>query len=59
MAPNLRELCLRRMKISNRAFTAIVAELKRLEKIDISDCHLIESSGVKVLLDNNIFLKYI
>jgi hypothetical protein len=57
MAPNLRELCIRRMKISNRAFTAIVAELKRLERVDISECHLIESSGVKVMLDNNLFLK--
>jgi hypothetical protein len=38
MAPSLRELCLRRMKISNRAFTCIVSELRRLEKIDISDC---------------------
>lgn len=30
MAPNLNELCLRRMKISNRAFILIVTELKKL-----------------------------
>jgi hypothetical protein len=57
MAPNLKELCLRRLKISNRAFSLIVMDLKRLERIDISDCHLVESSGVKILLDNNYFLK--
>jgi hypothetical protein len=38
MAPNLKELSLRRMKVSNRAFTCIVSELKELRKIDISDC---------------------
>jgi len=53
MAPNLLELCLRRMKISNRAFSGIVCELKRLQRIDISDCSYIESSGVTILLDNN------
>jgi hypothetical protein len=57
MAPNLKELCLRRLKISNRAFSLIVMDLRRLERIDISDCHLVESSGVKILLDNNYFLK--
>jgi hypothetical protein len=53
MAVNLKELSLRRMKISNRAFTSIACELKRLERIDISDCNNIEPSGFKVLLDNN------
>ena len=53
MAPNLRELSLRRMKISNRAFSAIVAELRFLRKIDVSDCHHLEESGFKILLDNN------
>jgi hypothetical protein len=38
MAPNLRELSLRRMHVSNRAFSAVVAELKELRRIDISDC---------------------
>lgn len=38
MAPNLRELSLRRLKISNRAFTEIVTYVKNLVRIDISDC---------------------
>jgi len=53
MAPNLRELSLRRLNISNKAFTAIVNELKHLERIDISDCEYIYYTGVRVLLDNN------
>jgi len=53
MAPNLQELSLRRMKLSSKAFTAIACELKKLKKIDVSDCHLIESSALTVLLDNN------
>lgn len=38
MAVNLKEISLRRLKISNKAFTEIGASLKFLEKIDISDC---------------------
>jgi len=38
MAVNLRELSLRRIKITNRAFICIVSELRQLEKIDICDC---------------------
>jgi hypothetical protein len=38
MAPNLRELSLRRIKISNRAFAEISLHLKKLERIDVSDC---------------------
>jgi hypothetical protein len=56
MCPNLVELCMRRMKISNYAFTCIMRELKKLEKVDISDCHLILPSGIKVMLDNNNML---
>ena len=41
MAPNLKEISLRRMKVSNRAFSCIVEELKDLRKVDISDCPLI------------------
>ena len=53
MAPNLRELCLRRLKISNRAFTDIVMHLKHLQNIDVSDCPNIHSSGMLVLFENN------
>ena len=35
MAPNVRELSLRRMNLTNRAFTCIAVELKELRKIDI------------------------
>jgi len=38
MAPNLRELCLRRMEISNYAFMQIMKEVHQLEKIDVSYC---------------------
>lgn len=57
MASNLRELCIRRLKISNRAFTEIVINLKKLENIDISDCPNINSSGMNALFDNNKGLK--
>jgi hypothetical protein len=53
MAPNLRELSLRRLKVSNTAFTEIVAHLRKLERIDVSDCPLIQVPGMKILLDNN------
>jgi hypothetical protein len=59
MAPNLRELSLRRMKISNKAFTTIGNELRRLERIDISDCNNIEVSGFMTVLKNNAFLRQI
>jgi len=53
MAPNLRELSVRRLKISNRAFSDIMLQLKHLDRIDISDCHYILASGVKIMLVNN------
>lgn len=57
MAPNLKELSLRRLKISNRAFTEIALHLKKLERIDVSDCPNIQTTGMKILLDNNKSLK--
>jgi hypothetical protein len=59
MTPNLFELSLRRLKITNRAFSSIVMELKRLEKIDVSDCPNIYDTSMKILLDNNMNLKQI
>jgi hypothetical protein len=53
MAPNLRELSLRRLKISNRAFSDIVLHLKKLERIDVSDCPNIQATALKILIDNN------
>ena len=53
MAPNLRELCLRRLKISNKAFTEIVVHLKHLQNIDVSDCPNIHYSGMLAMFDHN------
>ena len=53
MAPNLRELSLRRLRISNNAFTELVTYLKRLEIVDLSDCMSIGESGLKLMLVNN------
>lgn len=53
MAPNLRQLSLRRLKVSNRAFTEIVTQLKFLERVDISDCPNIQESSMKILLTNS------
>jgi hypothetical protein len=38
MTGNLRELSLRRLKVTNRAFTEIILHLNKLERIDVSDC---------------------
>ena len=53
MAPNLRELSLRRLRITNRAFTDLVTYLKRLEIVDLSDCTGIGESGLKTMLVNS------
>jgi hypothetical protein len=53
MAPNLRELSLRRLRISNNAFTELVTYLQRLEIVDLSDCMSIGESGLKLMLVNN------
>lgn len=59
MTPNILELSLRRIKISNKAFTLIVKEIKKLLRIDISDCPNILESSMKILLDNNLKLQQI
>jgi hypothetical protein len=53
MAPNLKELSLRRLKLSNRAFTDIMTHLKSIEVIDVADCPLLQESGLETLLKNN------
>ena len=53
MAPNLKELSLRRLKISNRAFTDIMTQLKQIEVIDVADCPNLQESGLETLLKNN------
>ena len=53
MAPNLKELSLRRLKISNRAFTEIMNQLKQIEVIDIAECSNLQESGLETFLKNN------
>lgn len=51
MAPNLRILSLRRLKISNESFSAIFGTLEQVEVLDISDCAFIAQSGFVKFLD--------
>ena len=54
MAPNITELCLRRMPlISNITFADIFRELTLLETVDLADCTGLYSSGLQLLLRNN------
>jgi len=53
MAPNLRELSLRRMNICNKSFLELVTYVKNLRRIDISDCPNILSTGCRALIENN------
>jgi hypothetical protein len=53
MAPNLKHLSLRRLKISDNAFTEIVTHVKQLELVDISDCGNIFEGGMRKFLTNN------
>jgi hypothetical protein len=50
MAPNLVELSLRRMDITEEAFGEMVKNYEDLQKLDISHCPLIETSSVKHVL---------
>ena len=53
MAPNLRRLSLRRLKITNDSFYGIAKNLTRgvLERLDISDCPFIGKSSVLMFLE--------
>lgn len=53
MAPNLKYLSLRRLKISDKAFTEIMTHLRVLERVDISDCANIYEGGMRKFLSNN------
>jgi hypothetical protein len=50
LAPNLKELSLRRLNISNESFTDIFRYCKFVEKLDICDCPSIEESGMDQFL---------
>lgn len=51
MAPNLRILSLRRLKITDESFTTIFGSLTQLEVLDISDCPFIDVPGFTKFLD--------
>lgn len=54
MAPNLRELSLRRMKfITNPIFAEIFKHLKQLRKIDLMDCEGLCCTATSLMLMNN------
>lgn len=54
MAPNLKELSLRRMgNVTNLAFSDIFRCLANLETVDLSDCLGLNSSALKLLVKNN------
>jgi len=53
MAPNLKELSLRRLKISNNSAKEIFTYLEHLEKCDISDCFLIGPEAFSKMIEMN------
>lgn len=53
MAPNLQELSLRRMDISNEAFSEMTKNYTLLTSLDISHCPLIEADAVNHVVQNN------
>lgn len=52
MAPNLKVLCLRRLKITNEAFEEIFEHLKTLERLDISYSPFINKKGMLKFLES-------
>jgi len=59
MAPNLKELSLRRMAVSDEAFKLLSRELKQLTKLDISYCSLIHEDTLCELMGNNPSLSHL
>lgn len=53
MAPNLKELSLRRMDISEQAFSEMTKNYTQLFSLDISHCPNIEEASVLTVLQNN------
>jgi len=53
MAVNLEDLCLRRLRISNRAFMEIFKHLKKLQKVDLASCKNLRADSLDVLFSNN------
>ena len=53
MAPNLKEICIRRVNISNQAFTLMVNDLVKVEKFDMCDCAQVEDTGFLELINKH------
>jgi Leucine-rich repeat (LRR) protein len=53
LAPNLKEISLKRLSISNTSFKELVHWLHKVEKLDISECPLIEESGLIHFFEKN------
>lgn len=53
MAPNLRELSLKRMEITNSAFSEMTKDYCELTSLNISSCPLIEADSVNHCIQNN------
>lgn len=52
MAPNLIEVNLRRLRLTNGNFEDLVYHFTKVEVLDISDCQLIEEGGLIKFLEN-------
>jgi hypothetical protein len=52
MAPNLIEVNLKRLKLTNENFEDLVKDFEHVKVLDISDCQLIEEAGVLKYLEN-------
>ena len=60
MSPNIQVLNLRRMKfINNPAFAQVFKYMRKLEKVDLSDCAGLLTSACNLLIDNNRSLSHI
>lgn len=52
MAPNLKELILRRVQLTDQGFTEIFHRLHFVEKLDITDCFMIGKNGFLKFIEN-------
>ena len=53
LAPNIKELSLRRLNISNQSFIDIFRYCFKVERLDVCDCPSIEDSGMEQFLQSN------
>ena len=53
MAPNLQQLSLRRLAITDDSFGILCTNLNHIECLDISDCYLIQEGSFIKFLENN------